>query len=509
MRATLYQALGIPNDASAEAVRAALRGQIRKYYAKTRDGYGNVEEALRFINHASRILSDPELRAQYDHDLAASDGTLEERIAHVVHRGVVANRKTIAARPRPGDRPSILASKIDSRTGEVEPTRVAHHPGLTERVASFQRSPAAAAALCTVFGVFIAGAVALASPVDAVRAAKQVMIWLTLLLLGLIVVYGVVHGIAWTQRRRTVATPALIPPADMAILNWRRQKSVFLGTNQPQEDASWVFQLRMAELERAKSGRTSEPHPWSRLGARLFDYAVWGLFLAALLSQVRAMGGNDGALFYWLGHPLVAPVLISFSWIPVEALLLATMQTTPGKWLFGVYLQFSISDAYASHDGWTQFLRAGRRAFRLWWQGLGCGMPLLAPIFIAVAYEKVADHQEAPWDFAEDCLVTHGPAGGLNTLTGVVGLAAMLWLYGVAWQQSMGESIVWARASMTTWAPSGAALWRDGMAWSIALLDRGRQDTADVPADAAPAVPATSSGFDSSDDDFGDEPDLD
>src|SRR5215471_6591876 len=50
MRASLYEALGIAPTASDEEVRAALRRLIRKYYAKTRDGQGNVEEALRFIN---------------------------------------------------------------------------------------------------------------------------------------------------------------------------------------------------------------------------------------------------------------------------------------------------------------------------------------------------------------------------------------------------------------------------------------------------------------------------
>jgi curved DNA-binding protein CbpA len=70
MRATLYEALGIPQAASDEEVRAALRRLIRKYYAKTRDGQGNVEEALRFINHASRILSDHDRRVRYDQELA-------------------------------------------------------------------------------------------------------------------------------------------------------------------------------------------------------------------------------------------------------------------------------------------------------------------------------------------------------------------------------------------------------------------------------------------------------
>src|SRR5664279_5878927 len=85
MRASLYEALGIAPAASDEEVRAALRRLIRKYYAKTRDGQGNVEEALRFINHASRILSDPDHRLHYDKELAVtSEATTEQRIAHFV-----------------------------------------------------------------------------------------------------------------------------------------------------------------------------------------------------------------------------------------------------------------------------------------------------------------------------------------------------------------------------------------------------------------------------------------
>src|SRR3977135_1368467 len=85
MKATVYEALGIPQLASDEEVRAALRRLIRKYYAKTRDGQGNVEEALRFINHASRILSDPDYRKHYDRELSvATDGTTEQRIAHFI-----------------------------------------------------------------------------------------------------------------------------------------------------------------------------------------------------------------------------------------------------------------------------------------------------------------------------------------------------------------------------------------------------------------------------------------
>src|SRR3954453_1661466 len=80
MRASLYEALGIPPTASDEEVRAALRRLIRKYYAKTRDGQGNVEEALRFINHASRILSDSGRRVRYNGELARSGDSVPAEI---------------------------------------------------------------------------------------------------------------------------------------------------------------------------------------------------------------------------------------------------------------------------------------------------------------------------------------------------------------------------------------------------------------------------------------------
>ena len=209
------------------------------------------------------------------------------------------------------------------------------------------------------------------------------------------------HGLAFLRRRAGARAPSLMPQTDLAILNWRREKSVFLGTNQPQEDASWIFQLRMAELERAKSGRTSEPRPWHRLAARLFDYAIWGLVLALLLSRAaRARASSPRQ------SPTGSAIRCSrrcsspLTLMPIEALLIASLGTTPGKWLFGVYLQFSISDAYARRDTRAQLDRGFRRAFRVWWEGIGCGFPLLAPILIAVAYEKIAQNQETDWDFA-------------------------------------------------------------------------------------------------------------
>jgi hypothetical protein len=472
MKATLYDALGVSPTASDEEVRAALRRLIRKYYGRTRDGQGNVEEALRFINHASRILADPQRRARYDHELEMDAASTAERIAHVVSRAVAGDD---AAAPPSQPAASAAAPAEPAADPALVADRNLHHAGLTERLVAFRRSTLATLALCALFGAFIVAAIVFVTPADAALGAREVLQWLTLTLLGLALVYGVVHGVTWARHRRAGTPRAVVPATDLAVLNWRREKSVFFGADQPQEDASWIFQLRMAELERAKSGRTSEPSPWSRLAARLFDYAIWGLVLALLFSELRGLGAISEQWAYWLGHPLVAPIVITASWVLVEGLLIASLQTTPGKWLFGVYVQFSISDAYARRDTPAQLARALRRAFRVWWEGVGCGFPLLAPVLIAVAYEKVAQNQETDWDFAQDCLVTHGAPGVLNTVTGVVGLSAMLWLYAVAWHQPMAQSIAWARSAIVEALPSPPDLRHGfpGDAGTIGMLSGG------------------------------------
>jgi hypothetical protein len=489
MKTTLYEALGISPTASDEDVRASLRRLIRKYYAKTRDGHGNVEEALRFINHASRILGDPERRAQYDRELAESSGAAEPEVPHVVGNammegGEVTDVMAPTAEPDPDD---LLETGLDADEEEDLPPgpRSLHHPGLTERVAAFGRSTAVTVGMCVLFAAFIAAAILFVTPEDAVIVAKQVLVWLTLALVSLTAIYGIVHGIGWARRHRATHIPTLAPQTDLAILNWRRERSVFLGPRQPEEDASWIFQLRMAELERAKAGRTSEPRPWNRLAARLFDYAIWGLILALLFSELELFGVMPEGVGYWLGHPLIAPMIIAATWVPVEALLIVALATTPGKWLFGCYIQFSISDAYAERSTKAQLSRSLRRAFRVWWQGMGCGVPVLSPVLVAIAYEKLIENEETAWDFAQDCLVTHGPPGVLNVVTGVCGLAAMLWLYGVAWHKPMADSIEWAGSSIVAALPSPQSLVPGGFFGDAGLI--GGLRTGPVKADSASA----------------------
>jgi hypothetical protein len=127
---------------------------------------------------------------------------------------------------------------------------------------------------------------------------------------------------------------------------------------------------------------------------------------------------------------------------------------------------------------------------------MGCGFPLLAPFLIALAYEALAQHQETAWDKSEDCLVTHGPPGVLNLTTGVCGLAAMLWLYAVAWHGPTTETIAWAQARVAPSLPVLQSIFPGGIGSALPELARrappvaaGTISTAPRSRQAAPGEP--------------------
>ncbi|MDR0770614.1 MAG: RDD family protein [Burkholderiales bacterium] len=267
------------------------------------------------------------------------------------------------------------------------------------------------------------------------------------------------------QRRREKNFELSSRPDEEAIKGWRRKQTVFLGSNFLAEDPSWVFQLRLTELERGRIGRTSYSHLWRRALARLFDYALWGWLLFFPLYELARLGLVPQMLFQGLSNPLAAPILITLTWIPVEALLMAAVGTTLGKWLFGVYIQFRVSTPYAPRGGGDCWHYALQRAFRVWWQGVAAGFAPLAPMAAARARTAAERFDETDWDEEYDVLVTHTPMSIIPGLVGGFGLALLLFMYVAAWQRPlfvMGEEAV---------------------AWGIQQIER--QDAATVTAPAA------------------------
>jgi curved DNA-binding protein len=66
MAGTLYETLGVPKDATADAVRKAYRKLARRHHPDVNPGDHAAEDAFKRISAAYEVLSDPKRRAAYD-----------------------------------------------------------------------------------------------------------------------------------------------------------------------------------------------------------------------------------------------------------------------------------------------------------------------------------------------------------------------------------------------------------------------------------------------------------
>jgi hypothetical protein len=166
--------------------------------------------------------------------------------------------------------------------------------------------------------------------------------------------------------------------------------------------------------QRAESARVqgiSQVRPWVRWLARWFDlFVVWSLAdLALVFSGVAPIVPH---YVMGLGGP--------FLWVFVEALLLSTCGTTPGKWVYSTW----IADAAGNRPSFSNGLS---RAFSVWFMGLGFGLPIVILITQIVSYVKLKNLGITSWDREGHFAVIHerlSPARiivGLVLLTGLFG----------------------------------------------------------------------------------------
>lgn len=238
------------------------------------------------------------------------------------------------------------------------------------------------------------------------------------------------------------------PEARHAAPRQHKQRPAFSGTGFAAGLKAALKDLSFPGFKKRALQRDSAPRPWPRFLARLIDYGVWGILLGLALGIAQACGWIAGDRVRLLAHPLVAPILISLSWIAPETLLLYRLGTTPGKWLLNIQLRFNVSDPYVPNTPAFRLRVIFQRCLRVWVHGLAGGIFLLYFVALDKSRGYLERFRETLWDFDGDCLVTHSrlaPLAGVCTLllAGVLG-----WLYNAAWQTPIRESIVLAQKQL-------------------------------------------------------------
>jgi hypothetical protein len=156
-------------------------------------------------------------------------------------------------------------------------------------------------------------------------------------------------------------------------------------------------------------------NPWIRCIARFFDYSLF--FLLLLITRKLFHGQLPFGKFERL-----IPFEF-FVWIPIEALLLCTLGTTPGKFFLKTKLKWGKKNRL---DFWT----ALRRSFAVWFRGLGMGIIGLNFFCLMIAYNKLKLFKITSWDRDDHIQVTHYPIGKWRLYLAVfVAVAGILYYY--------------------------------------------------------------------------------
>lgn len=149
----------------------------------------------------------------------------------------------------------------------------------------------------------------------------------------------------------------------------------------------------------------SQVRPWVRYWARMFDVysfsLVGGVILAVIAPQFLEKQNE-----YALGMMLV------FAWVFVEALLLSSFQTTPGKWLF----KTKIALTSGSPISYSQALT---RNFKVWWRGFGTGFPIATMITMIIAHGRLTRNGITSWDKDDGFSIAHETIGVPRVLAAI------------------------------------------------------------------------------------------
>ncbi|MBL4596510.1 MAG: RDD family protein [Robiginitomaculum sp.] len=142
------------------------------------------------------------------------------------------------------------------------------------------------------------------------------------------------------------------------------------------------------------STNIAEIRPWVRFWARSLDVYIFALIFGLVFGLFFNLENVPDILF-----GMIALVV----WVFIEAVLLSSWGTTPGKWLLKVRVQ--------DHGAKLEFSKALNRSFYVWFRGLGFGIPIITLFTQSTSYDRLKKQGITPWDEKGGLKVSHKKIG--------------------------------------------------------------------------------------------------
>lgn len=180
-----------------------------------------------------------------------------------------------------------------------------------------------------------------------------------------------------------------------------------------------------AEWQAWETPPNVEVRPWVRYWARWLDCMIFAVAVGIVFSD------------YVPTNEWVAGFVIVLAWLPVEAALLSTWGTTPGKWLLATEVRTEAGDV-------PGFLVALRRSLDVWVRGLGLGLGIISLFTCIAAYRRLKETRTTAWDATAQTVVRHHGIGAAQVALAalfIVGFAYVVYTAGPGLERDIRDAI--------------------------------------------------------------------
>ena len=141
---------------------------------------------------------------------------------------------------------------------------------------------------------------------------------------------------------------------------------------------------------------------WLRYFARVIDITIGTMILGAILGIILGIF----FVIFGVNIQILSEVPEYFSmlfvmviYFLIEANVISSFGTTPGKKLLGI-------SVYHSNGDYLDYMTSLKRTFTLWFKGLALSLPIISLITLIVAYNRYTDHGITSWDEEYDVKVS-------------------------------------------------------------------------------------------------------